>query len=121
MAGRLAEQAQVVEQSGNSGLMRVPRIDPPRIRAAKIHPNGSAGRQTRIHGVDDQQLLTAANLRQQICSHGAAIDEACHRSDARIAPQPANHMNPDSVIGQQQIPDADDGDRPRPILIAVST
>jgi hypothetical protein len=30
-------------------------------------------------------------------------------------------MNADSVIGQQQIPDADDGNRPRRILIAVST
>ncbi len=109
MTGRLAEQAQIVEQSGDSGLMGVPRIDPRRVRAAKIHPDGSAGRQTRIHCVDDQQLLAATNLRQQIRSHGAAIDEASHRSDARIAPQPAYRMDTDSVIGEQQVSDADHG------------
>ncbi len=80
LAGRLAEQAQVVEQSGYSGLVRVPRIDLLWIGAAKIHPDGSAGRQARVHGVDDQQFLAPANLGQQIRSNRAAIDEASHRS-----------------------------------------
>jgi len=120
LAGRHAEQAQVVEQSGYSKLMGVPRIDFLWIRAAKIHPDGVAGRQARIHGVDDQEFLTAANLGQQIRSNGAAVDEASHGSDARVAPQSSDSMNTDPVIGQQEVTDADDGNRLWRIKIAVS-
>jgi len=109
LAGRHAQQAQNVEQSGDSGLVCVPGIDFLWIRAAKIHPDGMAGRQAGIHGVDDQQFLTPANLGQQIRSNGAAIDEAGHGSDARISPQHPDGMDADSVIGQQEVTDADDG------------
>jgi hypothetical protein len=120
LAGRQAEQAQVVEQSGDSRLVGIPRIDLLCIGAAKIHADGIAGRQPRIHGVDNQKFLAPANLGQQIRSYGAAIDEASHGSDARISPQPSDGMDTDSVIGQQQVADAYDGNGRWRIRIAVS-
>jgi hypothetical protein len=120
LAGRQAEQAQVVEQSGDSRLVCVPRIDFLWTRAAKIHPDGMAGRQAGIHRVDDQKSLTPANLGQQIRSDGAAIDEAGHGSDARVSPQHPDGMDADSVIGQQEVTDADDGNGPWRIKITVS-
>ena len=109
LTGRHAEQAQVVEQSGYAKLVCVAGIDLLWIRTAKIHPDGIAGRQVRIHGVDDQQVCAPADLGQQIGSDGTAVDEAGHRLDARVFPQTPDCMDTDSVIGQQQVSDADDG------------
>jgi hypothetical protein len=120
LARRLAEQAQIVEQSGYSKLVGVPRIDLRRVGSAKVHPDGSTGRQAGIHGVDDQQLLTAANLGQQIRSNGAAIDEASHGSDARVSPQASDRMDTGTVVGQQEVSDADDSDGPGRIGIVAS-
>jgi hypothetical protein len=107
LVGRLAEQAQVVQQSRYSQLVRVPCIDLLWTGAAKIHADGSARRQAGIHGVDDQQFLAPANLGQQIGSNGAAIDEVGHGSDMRVFSQPTQCMDTRSVIGEQQVSDAE--------------